>query len=54
MRRRIVIALLALGTIGGYAAGFAHMHHACHGGQWNGGQHGYANHDCTDQSRDSR
>ncbi len=27
MRRHIVIALLALGTIGGYAAGFASLHH---------------------------
>jgi len=34
MRRRIVIVLLALGTIGGYAAGFAHMrHHGCHAQQ---------------------
>ena len=29
MKRRIVIALLALGTVAGYSAGFAHMH-ACH------------------------
>ena len=28
MRRRILMLVLALGTIGGYASGFAHMH-AC-------------------------
>jgi hypothetical protein len=27
MRRRLVIALLALGTIGGYASGFASLRH---------------------------
>ncbi len=26
MRRRILMILLALGTVGGYSAGFAHMH----------------------------
>jgi hypothetical protein len=26
MRRPIVIALLAFGTVAGYASGFAHMH----------------------------
>lgn len=26
MRRRLIITLLALGTIGGYASGFASMH----------------------------
>ena len=31
MRRRILIVALALGTLGGYAAGFAHLrHHGCH------------------------
>ncbi len=38
MRRRLLIALLALGTVGGYASGFASMarrHHSrCHGGGW--------------------
>ena len=58
MRRRILIALLALGTVGGYAAGFAHMHHSCHGNNWNGDWHGRgynnaAHYDCADQ-RDSR
>jgi hypothetical protein len=38
MNRRLLIALLALGTFGGYASGFASMarHHRyrCHGGGW--------------------
>jgi hypothetical protein len=29
MRRRILMALLAMGAVGGYAAGFAHVHE-CH------------------------
>jgi hypothetical protein len=33
MRRRILIVLLALGAVGGYAVGFAHMHHHCHANQ---------------------
>ncbi|HEX4512512.1 MAG TPA: hypothetical protein VGH87_21060 [Polyangiaceae bacterium] len=60
MRRRILIALLALGTVGGYAAGFAHMHHSsCHNWNANGDWHGRsynnsaAHYDCADQ-RDSR
>jgi hypothetical protein len=54
MRRRIVIALLALGTIGGYAAGFAHMHRACHSENGHAYWHGNnASHDC-DQSKDLR
>jgi hypothetical protein len=28
MRRKILIAVLALGTVGGYASGFAHLRHA--------------------------
>ncbi len=32
MRRRMMMALLAIGAVGGYAAGFAHMH-ACHRAQ---------------------
>jgi hypothetical protein len=32
MRRRILMVLLAFGTIGGYASGFAHMH-ACQRGR---------------------
>jgi hypothetical protein len=32
MRRRILMLLLAMGTIGGYAAGVAHMS-ACHRGR---------------------
>jgi len=34
MKRRIVIALLALGVVGGYGSGIAHVmhhHHACAG-----------------------
>ncbi len=27
MRRRALIVLLALGTVGGFASGFAHAHH---------------------------
>jgi hypothetical protein len=30
MRRRIVIALLALGTVGGYASGFASLRYRSH------------------------
>ena len=52
MRRRLLIVLLALGAVGGYSAGFAHLHHACHNGDWNG-RHAAA-HDCTDQSRNTR
>jgi hypothetical protein len=32
MRRRILMVLLALGTVGGYASGLAHMS-ACHRGR---------------------
>jgi hypothetical protein len=51
MRRRLIIALLALGAIGGYSAGFAHMHHACRG-NWNA--HHASSHDCTDPGRNTR
>jgi hypothetical protein len=37
MRRKILIAVLALGTIGGFAAGFARLgrcHHDGHGYGW--------------------
>lgn len=30
MRRRILIVLLALGTVGGYASGFASLRHRSH------------------------
>jgi hypothetical protein len=54
MRRRILIALLALGTVGGYAAGFAHMHHSsCHRGDWNG-RYSNAHYDCADRQPDPR
>jgi len=32
MRRNFLIAVLALGTVLGYASGFAHVHHWRHGG----------------------
>ncbi len=56
MRRRILIALLALGTVGGYAAGFAHIHHSCNAqGDWHGRYGNHSNVDCADpQQRDSR
>ncbi|WIG98757.1 MULTISPECIES: hypothetical protein [Myxococcus] len=47
MRRRLLIVLLALGTVGGYASGFAsvarHRHHLrhCHHGAW---EHGWSPH----------
>jgi hypothetical protein len=38
MRRRLLIVLLALGTVGGYTSGFAsvarYRHHRCHSGSW--------------------
>ncbi|MFP2928010.1 hypothetical protein ACLESO_22980 [Pyxidicoccus sp. 3LG] len=38
MRRRLLIVLLALGTFGGYASGFAsiarHHRYRCHSGGW--------------------
>ena len=38
MNRRLLIVLLALGTFGGYASGFAsmasHNRYRCHGGGW--------------------
>jgi hypothetical protein len=43
MRRRIVIALLALGTVVGYGSAIAHAvhaHHAC--SSWHGGSPGDA------------
>jgi hypothetical protein len=41
MRRRIVIALLALGTVAGYGSGIAHAVHAhrMHAGQCSGWHH---------------
>jgi hypothetical protein len=49
MKRKILIAVLALGVIGGFGAGFASLarHHRghCHGeqqyGQWEGRHHGW-------------
>jgi hypothetical protein len=46
MRRRIVIALLAFGTIGGFLSGFAslacHHHRGWGGGRW--GREGFDEH----------
>lgn len=43
MRRKFWIVLLSIGTVGGFAAGFARLHHyRHHGGDgcgWHGGQH---------------
>ncbi|WXH31821.1 hypothetical protein WA016_05800 [Myxococcus stipitatus] len=39
MRRRLLIVLLGLGTVGGFASGFAslaHRHHGCPMGGWAG------------------
>ncbi len=42
MRRKLLIALFALGTVGGYAGGFASMR--CHrGGRW-GNHDGFEQH----------
>lgn len=39
-RRRLLIVLLALGTVGGFSSGFAHVarhhRHSCHSGAWGG------------------
>jgi hypothetical protein len=43
MKRRIVMALLALGVVGGYGAGIAsavHHHHACGHACAGGHEHG--------------
>ncbi len=50
MRRRIVIALLALGTVAGYAEGIAHAvrMHRMHAGQCAGWHH---DHDGTTQQQ---
>jgi hypothetical protein len=37
MRRPLLIALLALGTVAGFTAGFAHLHHRHH-------DHGFRHH----------
>jgi hypothetical protein len=43
MRRRIVIALLALGTVGGYASGFASLRYRSHCRAWTE-QRAYSSH----------
>ena len=48
MRRRIAIALLALGTVGGYTLGFASMR--CHGQRRDAWEHHVAN-VCVDAAR---
>ena len=42
MRRRFWIVLLSIGTVGGFAAGFARLHHYRHHGDgcsWHGEHH---------------
>ena len=40
MRRRFWIVLLSIGTVGGFAAGFARLHHYGHDGcSWHGDHH---------------
>ena len=46
MRRRIVIALLALGTVGGYTSGFASLRYRSHCRHGWGEQRAYAS-SCT-------
>jgi hypothetical protein len=46
MRRRFLIVLLTLGTVGGFASGFHHLwHHHGHARQWERGWERH--HDCT-------
>jgi hypothetical protein len=49
MRRRILIVLLSLGTLGGFASGFHSLrtHSAC----WRGGEH--QTHSCGDASNNA-
>lgn len=48
MRRRIIMALLAVGAIGGFASGFHHLR-ACRGGeQWRDRAATEQRSDCTD------
>ena len=55
MKRRILIALLAVGTVGGYASGFAHLHHM-HGmrGHCAAFHQAAAGYGCNDGPRDFR
>jgi len=39
MKRKIWIVLLTLGAIGGFAVGFARLHHYRHHGHWHGSGH---------------
>jgi len=40
MRRGLLIVLLSIGTVGGFAAGFARLHHCRqHGHGWHGERH---------------
>lgn len=47
MRRRIIMALLAVGAIGGFASGFHHLR-ACRGGEWRERAAMEQRSDCTD------
>jgi hypothetical protein len=48
MRRMLLIAVLAFGTVAGFASGFAHLHHGRHGG------HGHHGHSSCDHGRRSQ
>ena len=54
MRRKILITVLALGTVGGYASGFVHMRHQHE--RWAAFHHGeggcHARDDARHESRD--
>jgi hypothetical protein len=52
MKRKILIVVLALGTIGGYAAGFRAMRRHCH---WkHRGQEARIAHVCAEAARDAQ
>ena len=51
MRRRIIMALFAVGAVGGFASGFHHLR-ACSGGeQWRESAATEQRSDCTDRAR---
>ncbi len=53
MRRRIIMALLAVGAVSGFAMGFSHLHRGCQNQRWQ--EHAAQEHrqtDCVDHARD--